>query len=136
MSLVGHALKMAKIYYSTETFNHAMRVAAYVAENPLIPYGIMDDCIALAIMHDLWEDTKYPKEDTFLGEHISRCLELLTKENEQNYVEYIDAIKSSDDKCQEAYWVKIAYMKDHLSQTDTLTDKLKKKYLATLAHLL
>ena len=60
----------------------------------------------------------------------------MTKENEQNYVEYIDAIKSSADKCQEAYWVKIADMKDHLSQTDTLTDKLKKKYLAALAHLL
>lgn len=136
MSLVGHALKMAKIYYSTETFNHAMRVAAYVAENPMIPYSIMDDCIALAIMHDLWEDTQYPKEDIFLGEHISHCLELLTKENGQNYIEYIDTIKSSADKCQEVYWVKIADMKDHLLQTDTLTDKLKKKYLAALAHLL
>lgn len=136
MSLVGHALKMAKIYYSTETFNHAMRVAAYVAENPLIPYSIMADCIALAIMHDLWKDTKYPKEDIFLGEHISRCLDLLTKGNEQNYIEYIDMIKVCADKCQEVYWVKIADMKDHLSQTDTLTDKLKEKYLAALAHLL
>ena len=36
----------------------------------------------------------------------------------------------------EVYWVKIADMRDHLEQTDTLTDKLKEKYLAALPYLL
>ena len=118
MCLVGHALKMARIHYDIDTFYHAMRVAAYVAENQLIPGKIMNDCIALAIMHDLWEDTKYPKED------------------KQNYIEYIDLMKKYADKMPKAYWVKVADIKDHLCQTDTLTDTLKKKYLNALAHLL
>lgn len=87
MCLVGHALKMARIHYDIDTFYHAMRVAAYVAENQLIPGKIMNDCIALAIMHDLWEDTKYPKEDIFLEEYFWNCLDLLTKEDKQNYIE-------------------------------------------------
>ena len=45
MCLVGHALKMAKIYYDIDTFYHVMRVAAYVAENQLIPGKIVNDCI-------------------------------------------------------------------------------------------
>ena len=36
----------------------------------------------------------------------------------------------------EVYWVKIADMKDHLAQTDTLTDKLKEKYIEALPYLL
>lgn len=35
-----------------------------------------------------------------------------------------------------AYRVKIADMKDHLSQTETLTEKLKAKYLSALRYLL
>ena len=37
-------------------------------------------------------------------------------------------------KC--AWWVKIADMKDHLAQRDTLTEKLRDKYLEALPHLL
>ena len=37
MSLIGYALRMAKKYYKPETYNHALRVAQYVAENPMIP---------------------------------------------------------------------------------------------------
>lgn len=136
MSFVRHALKMANIHYDKNTFDHVIRVAVYVAENPLVPANIIDDCIALAIMHDLLEDTEYPREDIFLENHFAHCLDLLTKDEGQNYIEYIDIIKSHADECPEAYWVKIADMKDHLSQTDTLTDKLKKKYLSALAHLL
>lgn len=136
MSLIGHALKMAKFYYDENTFNHAIRVTTYVAENPLIPVDIMDNCIALVIMHDLLEDTKYPREDNLLGQYFVNCLNLLTKEKGEDYIKYIDMIKTYANEYPEAYWVKIADMKDHLSQTNTLTDKLKNKYLAALAHLL
>lgn len=38
--------------------------------------------------------------------------------------------------CQAVYWVKIADMKDHLSQKETLTERLKEKYLEGLVILL
>ena len=53
-----------------------------------------------------------------------------------DYIEYIKRIKKWADTRQEAYWVKLADMKDHLAQTETLTDKLKEKYLAALPYLL
>lgn len=59
MSLVGYAMRMAKKYYKPEIYEHALRVAGYVAENPMISDDKMDDCIALALMHDLIEDTEY-----------------------------------------------------------------------------
>lgn len=136
MGLIAHALKMAKLYYDENNFYHAIRVACYIVENPLIPDEIMNNCIALAIMHDLCEDTKYPREDTLLNSHFVNCLDLITKEKDEDYIKYIDIIKKYAEKFPEAYWVKIADMKDHLSQTDTLTDKLKEKYLKGLAHLL
>ena len=50
---VAYALKMAKEYYTEDTYNHAMRVMEYVAENEMIPFEYKDDCIALALTHDL-----------------------------------------------------------------------------------
>ena len=50
---VAYALKMAKEYYTEDKYNHAMRVMEYVAENEMIPSEYKDDCIALALMHDL-----------------------------------------------------------------------------------
>ena len=47
MSLIGYAMRMAKEYYDEKTYDHAARVAQYVAENNLIPESKMDDCIAL-----------------------------------------------------------------------------------------
>ena len=50
--------------------------------------------------------------------------------------EYIKNIKENMVLYPEVYWVKIADMKDHLAQTDTLTDKLKEKYIEALPYLL
>ena len=50
---VAYTLKMAKEYYTEDKYNHAMRVMEYVAENEMIPSEYKDDCIALALMHDL-----------------------------------------------------------------------------------
>lgn len=134
MSTIGYALRMAKMYYKPETYAHALRVAQYVAENPMIPYEKMDDCIALAIMHDLKEDTAW--RGGGLDEYFSECLNLITKPKEMNYIDYIKKIHDYSDAMPEAYWVKLADMKDHLTQIETLTDKLKEKYLAALPYLL
>ena len=115
MSLIGYALRQAKEYYDNDTYDHAIRVAINVADNPLIPDKLMDLSISLAIMHDLLEDTSYEEYNTIPRE-IERSLKLITKT--------------------EVYWVKIADIKDHLEQTKTLTEELKNKYLEALPYLL
>jgi len=136
MSLIGYALKMAKRYYDSETYEHAIRVVGYVVDNDMIPNEDMDNCITLAIMHDLLEDTEYSFGDSSLSKGFIDCLELLTKPKDIDYVEYIKKIKENYVDFPEAYWVKIADMKDHLLQTETLTDDLKEKYLTALPYLL
>lgn len=137
MSLIGYALRMAKQYYEPKTYEHALRVAGYVAENPMIPDDKMDNCIALAIMHDLIEDTKY-SGGGFGAEYsyFEECLNLLTRPKDMDYLKYIKKIRDFSNIRPEAYWVKMADMKDHLSRTETLTDNLKEKYLKALPYLL
>ncbi len=146
MSIIGYALRMAKQYYEPKTYDHALRVATYVADNSLIPSDKMDDCIALGIMHDLIEDTEYakrakndlynPESGLTKDKHFFNCLTFLTKEHGEDYIEYIKKIREVSDDMPEVYWVKLADMKDHLAQTETLTEKLRDKYLAALPYLL
>ena len=87
-------------------------------------------------MHDLLEDTNYNPKG--LPENFTNALKILTKAKEVSYDDYCKSIKSvchiNYRKC--AYWVKLADMKDHLSLIDTLTDRLKEKYLSGLRYLL
>lgn len=133
---VSYALHVAKQYYNESAYNHALRVMQFVADNTMIPREYREECIALAIMHDLREDTMYKGDE--LPENFKVALELLTKPKHMSYIDYIQDIKDNSDtlsgEC--AWWVKLADMKDHLSQTDTLTDRLKEKYLAALPYLL
>lgn len=140
MISIGWAIQHAKYYYNEEQYQHALRVMGYVSEMWCIPSDTERDiCIALALMHDLVEDTCFsisdvpPEEPTF-----KRALELLTKPKDVDYVEYCEMIKDESylPAGRYAYWVKLADMKDHLNQTETLTDKLKEKYLKGLAKLL
>lgn len=122
---VSFALKIAKEYYPEDKYQHALRVMQYTAENDMIPSEYKEECVALAIMHDLIEDTDYTGSG--LPENFYQSLQILTKPKGKDYIDYIKDIKNacrSDwGKC--AYWVKLADMKDHLAQTETLTDRLK-----------
>lgn len=133
---VSYALKMAKQYYPKDKYDHAIRVMGYVAENEMIPYDHKDDCIALAIMHDLIEDTEYTGSG--LPQNMYKALKVLSKPKDEDYIAYIKRIKECNhtDWGMCAYWVKLADMKDHLAQTETLTDRLKDKYLKALPYLL
>ena len=135
MSLIGYALTKAKRFYEPDTYEHALRVATYVANNSMIPGKDMDRCISLAIMHDLIENTDYEEFNT-VPPALKYGMENITRETGEDYIDYIKNIASNKDECPEAYWVKLADMKDHLMQTKTLTDKLKEKYLAALPYLL
>ncbi len=137
MSLIGYALRTAKQYYNPDTYKHALRVASFVADNIFIPDSKMDNCITLAIMHDLEEDTNWDKNKCYeLDEYIKESIGLITRKKNVSYIEYIKNIKENMVLYPEVYWVKIADMKDHLAQTDTLTDKLKEKYIEALPYLL
>lgn len=87
-------------------------------------------------MHDLKEDTNWSGGFSSEYEQVEKCLDWLTKPKDMDYIEYIKRIRKWADTRPEAYWVKLADMKDHLAQRETLTDKLKEKYLAALPYLL
>ena len=137
---LSYALRMAKEYYPKDKYDHAMRVMQYVADNEMIPSEYREECLALAIMHDLIEDTDFEARD--LPDdycNFRNALILLTKRKDAKYTDYCNQIASK--KCTTsysicAYFVKLADMKDHLMLKDTLTDRLKEKYLAGLAELL
>lgn len=137
------AFDFAKKFYDEKTYQHAMRVAGYVSQNYAIPDVLVSDCVALAIMHDLLEDTNFEINDTRLcSDEYSQfviALKFLTKEKDESYREYCELLSSNS--CTNparlcAYFVKLADMKDHLNLKSTLTDKLKNKYLEGLAILL
>lgn len=136
MSLFKNAIKAAREYYDDATYYHVMRVAAYVASDNLIPDNKKDDCIILAIMHDLLEDTDFDISTFSINYYLEDCLKILTKDPKNSYEEYIKNIKEKYTYRPEAYWVKLADMKDHICQTETLTDKLKEKYLSAIPYLL
>lgn len=102
----------------------------------MIPEDKMDICIALAWMHDLFEDTNFGINEVIPNSYLCNCLNTLTRKDGYSYIDYIKNIKKWSSKRPEVYWVKLADMKDHLSQTETLTDKLKEKYLAAMPYLL
>jgi HD superfamily phosphohydrolase YqeK len=133
---MAYALKVAKKYYPKDKYEHAIRVMQYVADNEMIPKQYREDCLVLAVMHDLLEDTEYL--GNALPENTNKALNLLTKSKDKDYIEYIKEIRETSHinwrMC--AYWVKLADMKDHLAQTETLTEKLRDKYLAALPYLL
>lgn len=138
---VKNALKITRKYYDEKTFYHAMRVAAYAANNNLIPPNKKEMCVVIAMMHDLLEDTKFNLTDYLdyydMDEcHMIKCIELLSKKEDIQYSDYLRDIKENYENYPEAYWVKLADMKDHLNQKETLTETLKEKYLNSIAELM
>ncbi len=59
MDLVEYAYQTAKHYYQPETYDHAVRVVRLYQRQSLIPDALREICTALALMHDLLEDTEY-----------------------------------------------------------------------------
>lgn len=65
MNLVICAIKTARDFYDEKTYYHVMRVARYILSDNLIPEHKLDKCVALAIMHDLLEDTEFNYKEDF-----------------------------------------------------------------------
>ena len=138
---ISSVLRLCASAYKLETYMHCLRVAEYAANNVVVKDD-EDRCetaYILGLCHDLLEDTKVTLEHIseatgyslgFLG----NVLGALTKQSGESYVDYIQRVKSNSSFY--TYVVKLADMKDHLTQVNTLTDKLKEKYWKALPYLL
>lgn len=133
-------LELCRLYYDEETFEHAKRVAEY-AKDIYKLYAYKADVekfiYHLALAHDLYEDTDI-SQNTWFDNNFEANLQLLTREENESYNNYIAKIRKEAviPTYKPAYIVKLADMKDHLSQTETLTEKLKNKYISTMRYLL
>lgn len=133
-------LELCRLYYDEETFEHAKRVAEYAKDiYKLYTYkaGEENFIYHLALAHDLYEDTDI-SQNTWFDYNFEANLQLLTKEKDESYNDYIAKIRKEAviPTYKPAYIVKLADMKDHLSQTETLTEKLKNKYISAMKYLL
>lgn len=128
---------LAETHYDKKTFKHALRVACYASDMALQHTRVDNtDAFLVGVAHDLIEDTACTPEEMedILGTHLSSSVYILTKDDDMPYGEYIDSVLDSNDDI--AILVKRADIKDHLSQIDTLTDKLKEKYLPILGKIM
>lgn len=117
-------------YYPKKKMAHALRVAEYAYDaakeaHLVSPY----DAYLVGLAHDLIEDTDCPQDilQEILGTDLFSSVVILTKDDSDKYEKYIQSVLESKDKL--AIVVKKADMKDHLMQTETLTEKLRDKYL-------
>ena len=125
--------------YNEKIFQHALRLIDYLAYdlrvllmNPEQKY----DCLAVAIGHDIIEDTDATIEDIkkYIPEEVVNAIMLLSKDDNMTYSEYIKDIVDSDNAY--AIIVKQADMYDHISQTKTLTPRLRAKYKPIIPKLI
>ena len=138
--MIAEAKELAKRFLDETTYLHSERVASYTEENKMIPHELREHCIALAWLHDLWEDSSCGIEEILPLDPQKLLVTYMSyithQAQEQNYTEYIQTIKNIQNLYPEVWWVKLADMKDHLSQQETLTPRLKDKYTKALSVLL
>jgi (p)ppGpp synthase/HD superfamily hydrolase len=146
---VKKLMEVAEKFYSPKKLAHGIRVANYAC-NCMENEFDRDAIYTLAVCHDLVEDTDATYEDVApifeeYGSYLLEALKLLTFDSEkETYYEYIEKIATmaNSDKLNEnipgtyALIVKRADMKDHLTLKDTLTDKLREKYMPVIKFLL
>ena len=160
IKLLKEVERFCEQHYNETTLEHAHRVANYAIESPILYAArlairdIEDIVYIVALLHDIIEDN-YDSKVQKQAEHFisrigasvyvtnSKVLERLTKKTSENYIDYIKRLRTLRDSSATdtidlivAYIVKLADMKDHLMQKDTLTDKLKEKYWNALPYLL
>lgn len=133
---VNKLFNLAVQYYPKKKLAHALRVAEYATAKASALKMDTTKTYMVALAHDLLEDTECPKEDlmSILGIESYNSVVLLTKDVQENYEDYIHKILDAGDGY--AFVVKQADMKDHMTLTDTLTEKLRDKYIPVLHYFL
>ena len=133
------AISIAEKYYPKKKLQHALRVANYAVEIGSIDVRCenkSDELFVVGLLHDLVEDTEYTKEQLFedFGYPIGDAVMIVTKGEDEEYQDYIQRVLNSKNLI--AFIVKKADMKDHMAQTETLTDKLKEKYFPVIQYFI
>ena len=134
---LGELIELAEKQYPKNKFIHATRVATYAMEKAMMRRDVDPiEAYAVGIAHDLLEDTKCTQSDLFaiMDKKLVYDVVCLTKAEGTPYEEYIESIVKYGSPL--SILVKSADMKDHMTQTETLTDKLKEKYLPNLKYFL
>ena len=138
---ISSVLRLCASAYKLETYMHCLRVAEYAANNVVVKddEDSRETAYILGLCHDLLEDTEVTLEHIseatgYSLDFLENVLGALTKQSDESYVDYIQRVKSNNSFY--TYVVKLADMKDHLTQVNTLTDKLKEKYWKALPYLL
>lgn len=104
--------------YPEEIKEHAKRVADALAD-----YG--PDYVLVGLLHDILEDTE--TNICELPPDLSKDIVTLTRRDSETYFQYIDNMCRNGSE--RALIVKLTDIGDHLSQTATLKESLKKRYL-------
>ena len=124
--------------YNKKTMEHAKRVEKYTMNDCRYCFYDKEDkwfLRALAIAHDLFEDTDVtPSILLRMNYNTQFITELahLTRLDNEPYEKYIKQIVEIGGR---PLLVKCADMKDHLTQRNTLTPRLKEKYSKVLKYL-
>lgn len=132
---VEKARDFAEQHLPERVYKHSIRVAGCV--RGILPrYAGADfhNACVLAFLHDVVEDTEVTIEEieAEFGKYIADSVALLThNKDKESYPDYIDRIMSNIEY-PEAKVVKHADMKDHLLQKETLTPRLKDKYIEVI----
>lgn len=139
-TLITKIIELCANNYEPKTFKHCLRVANYVADSVCLTSNTQQDiAFVFAMCHDLLEDTSVSVKDIskitgYNEDFINNILGALTKKKSETYIDYIKRLKTNNSIY--PYIIKLADMKDHLNQKETLTDKLKEKYWEALPYLL
>lgn len=137
---VSNIIALCTKNYDQKTFDHCLRVANYAVDNVCLRSSDeKKTAFTFALCHDLLEDTSVTVMEISVAtgysvSFIKDILGALTKTKDETYIEYIERLKTN--KSIYPYIIKLADMKDHLVQTETLTDRLKEKYWNALPYLL
>lgn len=138
--MIASTVMMCNQYYDNKTFQHCLRVAKYAIDNVCLESeGSKETVFIIALCHDLLEDTSISIDTIaeatgFSVNFLTNVLGALTRQESESYLEYIQRLKRNTSPY--PYIIKLADMKDHLSQKETLTEKLKEKYWKALPELL
>lgn len=136
MRRISKLMLFCNEHYSKKKMAHALRVAAYALEKARENKLNETQAYIIGLAHDLIEDTDCDQGELgdIIGDEAFDAVLLLTKADTETYEEYIENILKCRDKM--VFLVKQADMKDHMAQVDTLTDKLKNKYIPVLHYFL
>lgn len=133
------ALALLNKYLPPKKIAHSLRVAQYAMEDcDFYEYKMieLDDVFITAVLHDIVEDSECTFEDlkeAGIPSYCIRYIRELTKDEDEEYLDYVRRVGNGSAM---AVIIKRADMKDHLLLKDTLTDKLKEKYLPAIPYIL